>query len=308
MLGDFNAHYAVANPSGNSDVGGKLYSFLESNNMAQLTAEPTSVTSNSSTILDMIITNSPERFSASGTLSPPSNCDHSVIFASMNLLTHRSRSYKRHVWNFNNVNSTDLNCELSQMDWFSLCENTNDINETYSCLYSHFCSIIEKYIPLKTVTISPNDKRPWMDGKVRLAIRKRDCLLRIHNTRPSPVTWESYRAQRNIVTSLIRFAKKSFYERVNKDLSNPDINCKKWWSIVNGVCGRENSSSIPPIIENGVPIFDSKENACIFNEYFVLQTKLPLANAIPPVIQPYQTQQFLSSIIATEEQDYQVMQ
>ena len=42
--------------------------------------------------------------------------------------------------------------------------------------------------------------------------------------------------------------------------------------------------------------------ACIINEYFVLQSELPVANAIPPVIQPYQTQRFLSSIIATEEQ------
>ena len=47
-----------------------------------------------------------------------------------------------------------------------------------------------------------------MDSKVRLAIRRWDRLLRIHNIRPSPVTWESYRAQRNIVTSLIRLAKK----------------------------------------------------------------------------------------------------
>ena len=306
MLGDFNAHYDVANPSGNSEVGGKLYSFLESNNLAQLITEPTRVTSNSSTILDLVITNCPERFSASGTLSPPSNCDHSVIFASMNLITHRSRSYKRQVWNFNNVNSADLNCELSQLDWFSLCGNTNDIDETYSCWYSHFRSIIDKYIPLKTVTIRPNDK-PWMDSEVRHAIRRRDRLLRIHNIRPSPVTWESYRAQRNFVTSLIRFAKKSFYERANTDLSNPDTNCKKWWSIVNKVCGRENSSTIPPIIENEVPIFDSKEKACIFNDYFVLQTELPLANAIPPIIQPYQTQQFLSNIIATEEQVLELM-
>ena len=59
---------------------------------------------------------------------------------------------------------------------------------------------------LKTVTICPNDK-PWMDSKVRLAIRRRDRLLRIHNLHPCPVTWESYRAQRIIVTSLIRFAK-----------------------------------------------------------------------------------------------------
>ena len=109
------------------------------------------------------------------------------------------------MWNFNNVNITHLNRELSQLDWFSLCEDTNDIDETYSCWYSHFRSVIEKYILMKTVTIRPNDK-PWMDSKVLYR------LLRIHNVRPSPVSWESYRAQRSIVTSLIRFTKKSFYD------------------------------------------------------------------------------------------------
>ena len=190
MLGDFNAHYDVANPSRNGDVGEKLNSFLESNNLAELIAEPTRITFNSSTILDLVITNCPERFSGSGTLSPSSNCDHSVIFSSMNVFIHRSRSCKRCVWNFNNVKITDLNWELSQLDWISLCENTNDIDETYSCWYSHFRSVIEKYIPLKTVTIHPNDKS-WMDSKVRVAIRRRDRLLRIHNKRPSLVTWES---------------------------------------------------------------------------------------------------------------------
>ena len=150
--------------------------------MAQLIAEPTRVTFHSSAILDLVITNCPERFSASGTLSPHPTAI-TVIFASMNLFTHRSRSYKRYVWNFNNVNITDLNEELSQLDWFSLCENSNDIDEIYSCWYGHFRSIIEKYIPLKTVTIRPNDKS-GMDSKVRLAIRRREGLLRIHNIRP----------------------------------------------------------------------------------------------------------------------------
>ena len=54
-------------------------------------------------------------------------------------------------------------------------------------------------------------------------------------------------------------------------------------------------------------IFDSKEKACIFNEYFVLQSELPVVNAIPPAIQPYQTQRFLSHIIATEEQVLELM-
>ena len=54
---------------------------------------------------------------------------------------------------------------------------------------------------------------------------------------------------------------------------------------LNRIRGRENSSSIPLIDENVVPIFGSKEIARVFNEYFVLHTELPAANAIPPVIQ-----------------------
>ena len=75
--------------------------------------------------------------------------------------------------------------------------------------------------------------------------------------RQSPVRWESYLAQRNIVTSLLRFAKKSFYDRANRDSNNPDINWKKWWSIVNRTRSRQNSSSLPPIVENEGPIFGS---------------------------------------------------
>ena len=39
----------------------------------------------------------------------------------------------------------------------------------------------------------------------------------------------------------------------------------------------------------------------------MLQSELAVANAIPPVIQPYQTQLFLFSIIATEEQLLKLM-
>ena len=57
------------------------------------------------------------------------------------------------------------------------------------------------------VAIRPNDK-PWMDTKVRLAIRGGTACSEFITIRQSPVTWERYQAQRNILTSLIRFAKK----------------------------------------------------------------------------------------------------
>ena len=39
----------------------------------------------------------------------------------------------------------------------------------------------------------------------------------------------------------------------------------------------------------------------------MLQTKLTVVNAIPPVVQPYETQRFLSNLSATEEQVLKLM-
>ena len=124
-----------------------------------------------------------------------------------------------------------MNSELlSQEDWSSLFDTAFDINTVYANWLAHFCAIIEKYIPLKIVIIRSRDK-PWMNGDVRRAIRKRNRLLRIHNNRSNDHSWKNYRKERNLTTKLIRSAKQRFYHKINKDLSSPSINVKKWWSI-----------------------------------------------------------------------------
>lgn len=101
-----------------------------------------------------------------GTLSPPSNCDHSVVFAEMNIRTFKCHSYKREIWNFNNADFPALNRELLQSNWSSLFDSAFDIDAVYNTWFAHFRTIIEKRIPLKIVTIRPKDK-PWMNGEVR---------------------------------------------------------------------------------------------------------------------------------------------
>ena len=94
------------------------------------------------------------------------------------------------------------------MDWFYLCESTNDINGTYSCWYSHLRSIIENYVPLKTVSIYVLMVNLGWIVKYSLQLRGGTACSEFIIIRQSEITWERYQAQRNIVTSLIRFAKK----------------------------------------------------------------------------------------------------
>ena len=92
----------------NTDVGVKLYNFLEGNNLYQLIDEPTRISFTGETILDLIITDSPGHFISTGTLSPPANCDHNIIYANMDIALSKPKSFKRIVRNYNNVNVNGL--------------------------------------------------------------------------------------------------------------------------------------------------------------------------------------------------------
>ena len=190
-----------------------------------------------------------------------------------------------------------------ETDWNPLLNNVYDIDHVYDVWISQFRDIVEKYIPLKFESgyYRPTDK-PWMSGEVRRAIPRRDRLLRIHNTKRTVYSWESYRRQRNFTTNAIRLAKKRYYENVNKKLSDPAINIKSWWSLSKRLCGSMNVSRIPTIVENDVLITDPKEKACIFNDYFVAQSQLPGTSdsTIPPDLPLYQNAVFLSNVQVTE--------
>ena len=85
--------------------------------------------------------------------------------------------------------------------------------------------------------------------------------------------------------------------RVNKDLSSPDISYDKRWPIVSRVCGRWKLLVYSTHCSKRSTHFWFRGKNAHFNENLVLQTKLPVANAIPSIIQPHQTKQFLSSLL-----------
>ena len=55
--------------------------------------------------MKLIITNFPGFFVNSGTLSPPANCDHSFIFAKLDVSLTKHECYTRKVWDFSIVES-----------------------------------------------------------------------------------------------------------------------------------------------------------------------------------------------------------
>ena len=225
----------------------------------------------------------------------------------MAIIFHKSHCFKRDVWDFSNVDIVNFNCELLQTDWSEIFKNCFDVDIIYEKWYRIFRRIVEKYIPFKTVTIRLKDK-PWMCGQVRLAIRKRNRFLKLHNRNPTLTTWERYRAQRNRTTSLIRKAKNSYYEKLNADLCDQSISSKKWWGLVKQVYDNNNKPLFSSaLMENGVLITDSLDKAHIFNEFFATQTNLDGADNIPPDIESFQSSIYISNIVASTQEVYSLM-
>ncbi len=179
LLGDFNAHFDMSSAPLTSDFGVCLYSWMGCNNLHQVIKEPTRVTSHSATLLDLIITNYPGYFVFSDILSPPSGCDHSFVYARINIFLEKPKCYTRHIWDFSKIDYTILHTNLLNINFEEICMITDNIDDLYCKWYEKFCEALEISIPNRTVTIRPRDK-PWINSDIRKAIRKRNRLLKLY--------------------------------------------------------------------------------------------------------------------------------
>ena len=109
LLGDFNAHYNFSDLClPRTDIGVKLFNFLECNNLYQLIDEPTRIASSGESILDLIISDSPVFcfvlfFSRPLVLLVRQKIATTKSFMLLDIGVYKPKSFTRSVWNLNNV-------------------------------------------------------------------------------------------------------------------------------------------------------------------------------------------------------------
>ena len=223
--------------------------------------------------MDLIITNCPRYFINCGTLSPPATCDHSLIFARLNISVSRPKCHNQRIWQFNDVNEAELCNELANFGWNpEIFSNLYDINVIYSCWFNHIHDTVKTKIPSRIVLIRPRDK-PWMDSSVRLATRKRDRSLKLYCKYKTP-SLEKYRQQRNLTTTLLRKNKAKFFHKVNAKLQDVTTGVKAWWSIVKGLYGEKVQATVSTLIGGVRQVTDAREKTEILHKIFCDQSKV----------------------------------
>ncbi|CAB3997759.1 Hypothetical predicted protein, partial [Paramuricea clavata] len=79
----------------------------------------------------------------------------------MKIPYYKQKSFKRHIWDFSNINIAELNEELSNLNCENCERENNRIGDVYKNWFDYFYSTVKKHIPNRIVAIRPNDK-PWM--------------------------------------------------------------------------------------------------------------------------------------------------
>lgn len=251
ILGDLNDNLLVK--------GNNLGKIIRNLNLKQVIDKPTRITSNSSTLLDVAITNRIDMIVKSDVI-PSSIADHEMISIIINvqkpkyepeIRTYRSRkNYSQNVF---------CNLLMDKAQVLNGILNTDDVNNQATILTEVFNSSLDQCAPLVTGEIS-RPFAPWLDNDLKKSIAdKNELKLKLKNDRSNHLLDGEFKLTKRQVEQRIRRGKAThFQDRFNNCRGDSSAT----WKVVEDM--------IPGFRCKGrnVPLDDPLKKAEDFNQYF----------------------------------------
>ena len=174
LIGDFNIDFLCTY----SPFYNKILSVVSSFNLLQIVSEPTRVSKNTATLIDLVFVSSPLQVESCSTIPPLANSDHNGIQLHV-LLKCPKRKEKitpRKVWKYSLTDYDTMAVLLSDVDWDQVL--SGDVDECWSKWKTTFLRIMGICIP--HLTFTPRDRVPWLTNSLIKNIRKRKALYQTY--------------------------------------------------------------------------------------------------------------------------------
>ena len=279
-IGDFNCRNSAFWVGDTSKHEGRmLKAVIDSYNLYQLVDFPTRFQDNSSSCLDLIITNRAMFIKNIIPYEPLHKCDHIPLSFEIAVQYPKIKPFKRMVWNFNQANWNKLIVDLQNFDWNSIL-NLENLDEVTQLWTEKFLELAKGSVPCLEVLIRPKDK-PYMNKAIKLLIRKRNRAFHKFKGSRSQTDWEIYRNFRNLVVSEIRKSQHHYYKNISLKLQHEPTSSKAWWKYVKILSGEEVIQTNCPLWNDGILIYDQKEKADLMNDFFASITTLEDSDTFP---------------------------
>lgn len=277
LMGDFNCNLAATSGDNNMRL---LTSITDVYGLQQLITEPTRITETTSTLIDLIYTNCPDKIVCSG-VCHVSISDHSLIYAYRKLsINGQSKGHNTITYrNFRKFNRDSFRNDIVSQDWNRI-QNFLNPNDMWSEWKNSFLAIVEMHAPLRTMRVRARSS-PWITSELKKQMHDRDILKLKAIKSNDPNDWVQFKRQRNIVNNEIRSAKQAYYQN---NFNEHKGDSRKTWQTINELTSRK-SGKIPvkELKVNGLSITNPTEMSDEFNNHFStigpkLASKIPLSD------------------------------
>lgn len=267
IMGDFNIDLSVDNSHSKSWLD-----LTENFQLKQMINEHTRVTANSSSLIDHIFTSNPNKVRR---VKVPkiSLSDHFPICIVLKdrfglKHCHRSINYRP----FSTLDQQQFLDDLSQCPWDSV-NDQEDVDQSLETWYNLLQSVVDKHLPLKSKRVKRIKQPEWMTDEIIDCMKKRDHHKAMHD-------FTKYKSERNRCVSLIREAKKIYYQSC---ITKSKGDSSKLWKYINELAPKDVKPA-PTTLKEGNTVLTSTLDICeSFNNYFatVVDEYLPTSTSLP---------------------------
>jgi hypothetical protein len=217
---------------------------------------------NSDNILDLILSNFPDKLSKVYSNIFHYTSDHFLLHFDLNITISTVTPPTRTVFNLKRANFQQLKTDITQADLTNKISEETNINNKLSSWATTFKDLINLHVP--KITLKNAHTPPWIDAQVIKGIRKKNSALKQAKKHDSQTLWNKFARIRNRIKNLISDKHKTYLYTICDNISSDP---KRFWSFIKS---KTKSRGLPTFLYNNlrekVDTYIGMAN--IFNKYF----------------------------------------
>lgn len=260
ICGDFNIDLIS-----NTTHSRRLKDFCDNNGLSCLVDSPTRITDNSSTIIDLCLSNIYVNRISCNVSYDDQISDHAILYINVRGNSENSVTKKRKIRIWDKYNEIDLwnNLENNLDSWTEI--EHSDVNIKMNWFINVVSAATNQFKKIKEIST----KNDFFDNELELMRREKNRLYKIaqFSTTDTVIAenWHKYRLFKNEYKKMIQTKK---FEYNQRKLNRVQGNNKETWKVLNSILNKENNE-ITHIKVNENIIDNDQEITNIFNKYFV---------------------------------------
>lgn len=218
ILGDLNINLRLDD----SKQAKQLMSFCNQHSLDQLVQEPTRITDNTETILDLILTDSPARCKNIKIVHNYCLSDHATVMLDFDLKRPKCVKQVKYQRALHEIISDLFEKDLESIPWNSI-DQADNVDEMVTTFNNYILTLFDLHAPVKKYIIKDKSK-PWITDTIKFIMSLRDDALTKFHKNKTDSAKEYYCSLKNYVTTAIKHEKKAYFNSfINNNLKKPSI-------------------------------------------------------------------------------------